>query len=104
MTTTTSLKLPDELKATIARVAQLEGKTAHALMVETLQTAMEEALARQQFYAEGAAAYEVALRTNAVYRADDVHAYLKARVAGGTPARPKAVALEARKPIRRTKD
>ena len=104
MTTTTSLKLPDELKATIAKVAQMEGKTAHALMVETLQSAMEDALARQQFYAEGAAAYEDTLRTNAVYRSDDVHAYPKARVAGEKPTRPKAVALDARKPIRRAKN
>ena len=57
-----------------------------------------------QFYAEGAAAYEDTLRTNAVYRSDDVHAYLKARVAGEKPTRPKAVALDARKPIRRAKN
>ena len=103
MTTTTSIKLPDALKATIAKVAQMEGKSAHALMVETLQTAMDDALARQQLYADGASAYEDTLRTNAVYRADDVHAYLKACVAGGNPARPKAVALDPRKPIRRPK-
>ena len=34
MPITTSLKLSDALKTTIARVAALEGKTAHALMVE----------------------------------------------------------------------
>ena len=48
ITGTTSLKLPDTLKATIAKVAAFEGKTAHALMVDTLQAAMEDALARQQ--------------------------------------------------------
>ena len=104
MTTTTSLKLPDDLKATITKVAQMEGKTAHALMVETLQTAMDDALARQQFYADGAAAYEETLYTNAVYRADDVHAYLTARMAGGKPTRPKASTLDPRKPIRIRKD
>jgi hypothetical protein len=31
--TTTSLELPDSLKATIAQVAAFEGKTSHALMV-----------------------------------------------------------------------
>lgn len=103
MATTTSIKLPDELRATIARVAQMEGKTAHALMVETLQTAMDDALARQQFYGDGAAALQDTLDSNAVYPADDVHAYLLARVAGGKPARPKAVALDPRKPIRRAK-
>ena len=48
MTVTTSLKLPDALKATIAQVAALEGKSAHALMVDALQTAMDDALARAQ--------------------------------------------------------
>ena len=67
MPSTTSLKLPDALKTTIAKVAAFEGKTSHALMVDTLQSAMEDALARQQFYADGDASYQDALRTNAVF-------------------------------------
>ena len=39
MAATTSLKLPDELKKAIAQVAAFEGKTVHALMVDTLQAA-----------------------------------------------------------------
>lgn len=53
MSNTTSLKLPDALKTRIAQVAAFEGKTAHALMVDTLQEAMENALA--QWYADGEA-------------------------------------------------
>jgi predicted transcriptional regulator len=48
MTTTTSLKLPDALKEQIAQTAAREGKTAHALMVDALQTAMNEASSRQR--------------------------------------------------------
>ena len=103
MSSTTSLKLPDSLKATIAQVAAFEGKTAHALMVETLQSAMEDALARQQFYAEGEAAYQHTLRTNAVYGSADVKAHVLARVAGteagGLQARPKTQPLHAGKPM-----
>ena len=95
MTATTSLKLPDELKKTIAQVAAFEGKTAHALMVDTLQDAMEDALARQQFYAAGEAAYQDTLRTNAVYAGVDVKAYVMARVKGGAPVRPQAQSLDA---------
>ena len=40
MSSTTSLKLPDALKTRIAQVAALEDKTAHALVVDTLQEAM----------------------------------------------------------------
>ena len=99
MPATTSLKLSDALKATIAQVAAFEGKSAHALMVDTLQSAMEEALARQQLYADGAASHQEALCTNAVYRAADVKAYVIDRVAGRKPGRPKTVPLHATKPI-----
>jgi predicted transcriptional regulator len=99
MLTTTSLKLPDVLKVNIAKVAAFEGKTAHAVMVETLQVAMEDALARQQFYVDGEAAYQDTLRTNAVYKSEDVKAYLMARMAGKKPRKPKAVRLDAAKSI-----
>lgn len=99
MPATTSLKLPDALKATIAQVAAFEGKTAHALMVDTLQSAMEDALARQQLYADGEASYQDTLRTNTVFGAADVKAYVMARVAGGKPKRPKAGPLYASKPM-----
>ncbi len=99
MLTTTSLKLPNVLKVNIAKVASFEGKTAHAVMVETLQVAMEDALARQQFYVDGEVAYQDTLRTNAVYKNADVKAYLMARMAGKKPRKPKVVRLDAAKPI-----
>jgi predicted transcriptional regulator len=99
MPATTSLKLPDSLKATIAQVAAFEGKTSHALMVDTLQSAMEDALARQQFYADGEAAYQDTLRSNVAFGKADVKAYVLARIAGGKARRPKAAALDAAKPM-----
>ena len=99
MPSTTSLKLPDALKTTIAKVAAFEGKTSHALMVDTLQSAMEDALARQQFYADGETSYQDALHTNAVFSGADVKAYVLARVAGGKPVRPQTVPLDAATPL-----
>lgn len=99
MSTTTSLKLPDALKTTLAKVAAFEGKTAHALMVDTLQSAMDDALVRQQFYADGETAYQDTLRTNTVFGGADVKAYVLARVAGGKPGRPQALCLAAAKPM-----
>ena len=99
MSATTSLKIPDALKTTIAQVAAFEGKTAHALMVDTLQDAMEDALVRQQFYTEGEASYQDTLRSNAVFGGADVKAYVLARVKGGKPGRPQALPLDAAKPI-----
>lgn len=99
MSTTTSLKLPDALKAAIAQVAAFEGKTSHALMVETLQTAMEDALARQQFYVDGEAAWQDTLSTNKAYRNEDVKAYIVARVRGDKPTRPQPVPFDPAKPM-----
>ena len=99
MSATTSLKLPGALKATIAQVAAFEGKSSHALMVETLQTAMEDALARQQFYADGEAAYQDTLHTNKAYRGEDVRTYIMARVRGDKPTRPQAVPFDPAKPM-----
>jgi len=102
MPATTSLKIPDALKTTIAKVAAFEGKTAHALMVDTLQDAMDDALVRQQFYTEGEASCQDALRSNAVFGAADVKAYVLSRVKGGKPGkpgRPQAIPLDAAKPM-----
>ncbi len=99
MPVTTSLKLSDALKTTIAKVAAFEGKTAHALMVDTLQAAMEDALVRQQFYADGEASYRDTLRTNAVFSGADVKAYVMARMKGGKPGRPQSLPLDAAKPM-----
>jgi hypothetical protein len=99
MPATTSLKLPVALKASIAQVAAFEGKTSHALMIETLQTAMDDALARQQFYADGEASYQDTLRSNKCYRAEDVKTYITERVGGGHPTRPQPVPFDPAKPM-----
>lgn len=99
MSSTTSLKLPDALKTRIAQVAAFEGKTAHALMVDTLQEAMEDALARQQWYADGQASYQETLGTNAVFGAANVKAYVLARLQGDASNRPQAQPLDGAKPM-----
>ncbi len=100
MTATTSLKLPDALKEQIAQTAAREGKTAHALMVETLQAAMDDARMRQQFYEDGVEAYKDVVRTNICYDGDDVFAWMRAKVRGGNPAWPEAKPYRADKPMR----
>ena len=94
MPTTTSLKLPDALKAQIAAVATREGKSAHALMVDTLQAAMNDAALRQQFYDDGEASYQEAVRTNVVYDSADVRSYITAHIRGEKPRMPKGKALD----------
>lgn len=87
---TTSLKLHDALKQRAVAVAQLQGVTPHAFMVQAIELATEAAEHRSSFVEEARAAREKMLATGKGYDADEVHAYLKARVSGEKVARPKA--------------
>ncbi len=89
MTTTTSLKLPDALKEQIAVIAAREGKTAHALMVETLQTAMEDARMREEFHCQAQEAYEDMLHSNICYSHEEIAKWMRAKLRGEAKARPK---------------
>lgn len=68
-------------------------------MMEMLQSAMDEAVARQQLYADAEASYQDTVRSNKVYRAEDVKAFILARAHGGKPKRPKPVRLDPTKPM-----
>jgi predicted transcriptional regulator len=100
MTTTTSLKLPDALKEQIAITAAREGKTAHALMVETLQTAMDDARMREEFHREAEEAHEDMLRSNICYSHQEISQWLRAKVRGDTKARPKPEPYDPSQPMR----
>ncbi|OIQ65645.1 hypothetical protein GALL_527910 [mine drainage metagenome] len=60
---------------------------------------MEDALVRQQFYADGEASFQDTLRSNAVFGVADVKAHVLARIAGGKPGRPQPQPLDATKPM-----
>lgn len=87
---TTSLKLPDELKRRAAEAAQKQGMSPHAFMVNAIDQAATRAELRASFLADAQLARAEMLKTGKGYDADEVHAYLQARVAGKKPAKPKA--------------
>ena len=87
---TTSLKLPDELKQQAVAAAQRQGLAPHAFMVAAIERATTAAERRAGFVAEAQAAREEMLVSGTGHDADEVHAYLQARVAGQEAARPKA--------------
>ena len=89
--TTTSLKLPDALKEQIAQTAAREGKSAHALMIDALQTAMNEASLMHAFHDSALAAYEETVRINKVFRGEDIEAYYLAKMHGETAKKPPRV-------------
>jgi predicted transcriptional regulator len=86
MATTTTLKLPPDLRARIARVARKTGRTPHRVMLEAIEreTAREEHM--EAFVKEALAADRAIEETGEVYAARDVHAWLL-RLASGRKAR-----------------
>lgn len=93
MAATTTLKLPEDLKARIAAAAEHAGKSPHAFMVEALarQTEMEER--RREFVESALVAEEEVARYGLVYEGDAVIDYFRDTLAGKPAKRPKPVKL-----------
>jgi predicted transcriptional regulator len=89
MTTTTTLKLPEKLKARIARLAKATRRSAHSLMVEALEREVLREERMQAFVREALAADAGIDSGAAVYRAEDVHAWLDRLARNRKAARPR---------------
>lgn len=88
--TTTSLKLSDALKQRAVAAAEKKGVSLHAFMVQAIERAAAATEGRASFVREAQAARERMLSTGKGFDADEIHSYLKARIAGNNPAKPKA--------------
>jgi predicted transcriptional regulator len=93
MAATTTLKLPEELKARIASAAQASGKTPHALMIDALSTQMALFERRQAFIASAMKAEQEVAEYGLVYEADEVFSYLQAKLDGKKTKWPKTKKL-----------
>jgi predicted transcriptional regulator len=91
MAVTTTLKLPEELKARIASAAQASGKSPHAFMLEALEAQARLAEMRQSFFADAVASGAAVDAGGALYAMEDVQAYILARTSGKVAKRPKQV-------------
>lgn len=91
MAATTTLKLPEELKARIASAAQASGKSPHAFMVEALEAQARLAEMRQSFINDAIASAAQVDAGGALYAMEDVQAYILARTAGKPAKRPKSI-------------
>lgn len=88
--TTTSLKLPDELKARAAAVAGERGLSAHAFMIEAIRAVTVAAERRASLIADAMAADAQMRKSGKGFAADGVHAYLRKKAAGKIVRKPKA--------------
>jgi predicted transcriptional regulator len=76
MSVATTLKLPEELKSRIARLAKQSKKSAHSLMIEALEREVSREERMQAFVREALAADAEIEAGAEVYRAEDVHDWL----------------------------
>jgi predicted transcriptional regulator len=79
---TTTIRLPEELKAKVAAAASRAGTTAHAFILEAIteKTANEER--RTEFDAQAEERYEKIVASGMTIPWKDMRAYLETRLAG----------------------
>ena len=86
----TSLKLPEDLKRRIERLARAANKTPHAFMVEALAREAARSELRARFAEEAARSEEETLASGKAFELAATFDYLTARVSGAKARRPKA--------------
>ena len=89
MAVATTLKLPEELKARIAPLADSSAKTPHAWMIEALEAQARLAEMRQSFLGDALASAAEVDAGGALYAMQDVHGYILNKASGKPAKRPK---------------
>jgi predicted transcriptional regulator len=89
MAATTTLKLPEKLKARIARLARDTKRSAHSIMVNALEREVTREERMRQFVQEAVEARTDIEQGGAVYRAEDVHEWMERLAKNGKAPRPK---------------
>ncbi len=87
---TTTIRLPDELKARIARAAKAAGTTSHNFILEAIAEKAEQAEQRAAFLAVADQRYAEFLESGESIPWDEARTYLKQRLAGQRAKRPAA--------------
>lgn len=87
---TTTIRLPDDLKARIAAAAKQVGTTTHAFILEAIAEKAEQAERRADFDAVAEARYADIVASGKTIPWQEMRSYLEARVAGKAAKRPAA--------------
>jgi predicted transcriptional regulator len=85
---TTTIRIPDELKSRLSRIAEQEGISTHGLILDAIAEKADALEQRQSLYAEAEARYAKVLQTGLAVTWNDMREYLDARMAGKHPPRP----------------
>lgn len=86
----TSLKLPEDLKCRIERLASAAKTTPHAFMVDAIAREAERSELRAQFGEDAATSESEALGSGNAFELGAAFDYLTARVSGAKTRRPRA--------------
>ena len=86
---TPTLRLPDELRARIAKLAEKSGQTAHSVMLDAIAQKVEEAELRASFYSEADNRFAEMIESGAGIPWHDMRAYIKTRASGKIARAPK---------------
>jgi predicted DNA-binding protein len=87
---TVSVKLAEETKLRLNRLAANKGVTAHALMVEAIETALSSAEQHNAFVADALRSRKQVVASGQVIDGKDFADYLKAKARGRKATRPQA--------------
>ena len=87
---TTTLRLPDALRARVAKLAAKSGRTAHSVMLDAIAQKVAEEELRSSFYSEADARFTEMMDSGVGIPWHDMRAYLKTRAGGKNARAPKA--------------
>ena len=87
--TTTTIRLPEELKARVTEAAREAGTTAHNFILEAIAEKADLAERRTSFDAVAEQRYAQIVETGETISWDDMRGYLQARITGKSTRRPK---------------
>ena len=87
---TTTIRLPEELKARVAKLAKQAGVSAHSYIVQAVEREAQRNEARAEFARSARSRLDEMERSGEGVPWDDVRTYLGARAAGKPVARPRA--------------
>jgi predicted transcriptional regulator len=87
---TTTVRLPDDLKARVSAAAERAGTTAHSFILEAIAEKADQAECRAEFHDVADKRYADLLASGKTIAWTKMRSYLEDRIAGKTVARPVA--------------
>lgn len=87
---TTTIRLPDDLKARVASAAKRKGTTAHSFILEAIAEKADQEERQAEFHAQAEARYANLIETGQSIAWSDLRRYLEAHASGESATMPVA--------------